>query len=139
MNPIKRSEIYRKHRPKAISESLNKFSRFHNAPELLIEAGLDLYKRVERHKIKYGEDKNYMFFKKIDKALLHAFNFINDIHSIYERNIYVESENRFLKKQLNQISEELNIYQAIEASFLSDTLDEKVEIVKQKLKVDHEK
>jgi len=136
MNQIEKSEIYRKHRPKAISEALNKYSRFHDAPELLVEAGLDLHKRVELHKLKNGEDKGFIFFKKIEKTLLHAFNFINDIQSIYERNIYVESENRFLKKQLNQISEELNVYKTIEACWLSETLNEKTEIVKHK--IEHE-
>ena len=64
---------------------------------------------------------------------MHAYNFINDLQCIYERNLYVEAENRFLIKQINQISEELNVYQTIEASLLREKLDEKTEIVKRKI------
>ena len=127
------SQKYKTLRPKIISASLNKFSRYHDAADLLIEAGQELHRRVEHHKIKHGEDNDYIFFMKINKAILHAFNFINDLQFIYERNLLVESENRFLIRQINQISEELNVYQTIEASLLREKLDEKIEIVKRKI------
>lgn len=118
---------------KQISIEIGKHSIYSNAPELLMESIMELEKILIKVKTKSGETESYLAFKKILNAMNFSFHFMNDIAIIYKESYNLKVINSYLTELLRINANELDTYQAIEASMLNGTLEEKINVIKKKV------
>jgi hypothetical protein len=121
-----------KEQNKKISKLLDKNTIYQNAPELLLDAILDLNKILSNVKLRDGETESYKRFKKISESMRYAWNFMNDIASVYLENNSLKVENETLKNIIGINNAELSKYKAIEAAMLEGTLEERIKVIQLK-------
>jgi hypothetical protein len=118
---------------KYISSFLNKYSIYHDAPELLSEQMMELQKILINFKAKNGENDTYKKFTEVLNAMRHSFNFMNDIAFVYKENHFLKNQITIYTELLRMNDGELSKYKAIEASMLDGTIEEKINVVKRKI------
>lgn len=126
-------EIMKTHK-KNFHNNLSLRSIYHEAPEQLFEAIMELEKfTLALEKSRGKDDETAKSFRKMVASATHAYQYMIDISLISRENANLRSQLDILQNQNAIYEAELVGYRAIEQFMRDGTLDEKIELIKAKL------
>ena len=114
-----------------VKPTYNIGSVYNKAPELLLE------KLAEANgvlvKVNKGSD-SYKFWKSVVDVMKFSWGYMNDFYWIIRENEVLRAENEFLKHWSRELSERLQVYEAIKAEKLAGTFEKTIAKVDKHLK-----
>ena len=132
VNDIKNTPEY----ARRLGETFKMSSIYHDSPEMLMNAIIDVNKLADTVKSKRGDkDATYLHLHGIASNLRYVLNFIWDVEKVFIENKSLHVNYEVLKERVNAQARELIIFDAIESALKSGNIDEVITTVKAKIEL----
>jgi len=105
-------------------------SIYNDAPDKLLEAIANLNDLIIKSKTKGVSASSLKFYEDLAETMRFSYNYMIDVAFIVQRNIFLESENHFLKKWAGEQMNRLELYEGVREAINNDSLGDIIRDVK---------
>ncbi len=112
------------------------YTIYADAPNVLINIAADISEMARKVRAARGEnDPTYKHLSTIQQNIIYMLKFMDDMEKMFVENRNYALQNQLQQQEIHRLHNELAIYNAIEHAINAGDIEEKINIVRQKLRV----